>query len=387
LKNKIVTNGIKSKKCKFAFVALICIFSLITVSAAASSGKCPWIASIQKSGESIIFADHDNSTDEGGWIQLCGGKQIQLPQPLSFTYYGPNSVTKLNTTVKVYSSSLNTTGLTYTYPYSTHPFYTENQNVTMDYNGPSVFKCRNVDIYLVKLNTTRSAGKALMNLVANGDIKLDDVINNSVDSYTKTESKLDENGDLAETITYKGLKSGSYGIIATLADNNNTHIKAKVLSATGFMVLKHDLKASADDTVKQGDDLDVCLCLKDAPTEKGITYAAVLINKDAYKAEVNLSSNGTIAGTDAYVNGIDLRDLGINSTNYKSKLNKNELASVMQTFVGEGNGTISIGDKDQNKLSLAAFDLNSGDYLLFTGAYEQGKGLVGIDQKELTICK
>lgn len=113
----------------------------------------------------------------------------------------------------------------------------------------------------------------------------------------------------------------------------------------------------------------------------------MLIKKEAYKAEISVSSDGTRDGTEIFVNDIDLvNDLCINSTNYKSKLSKSELTNEIQTIIGEGNGTISIGEKNQDTLSLTTFDLQPGDYLLFTGAYEKGKGLVGIDQKELTIC-
>ncbi|WP_394325559.1 TIGR04279 domain-containing protein [Methanosarcina barkeri] len=105
----------------------------------------------------------------------------------------------------------------------------------------------------------------------------------------------------------------------------------------------------------------------------------MLINEEAYKAEINVSSNGTIDGTNVSVNDIDLRDLGISSTN------KSELTNAVQTLIGEGNGTISISDENQNTLSLTTFDLQPGNYLLFTGAYEPGKGLVGIDQDKLTI--
>ena len=108
--------------------------------------------------------------------------------------------------------------------------------------------------------------------------------------------------------------------------------------------------------------------------------------KEAYRADINLSANGTKIGTDVFINEIGIaRDLGINSTNYESKLNRNELSNNIQTLIGEGNGTISIGEENQNTLSLITLDLLPGDYLLFTGAYEQGKGIVGIDQEELTI--
>jgi methanogen extracellular protein (TIGR04279 family) len=106
-----------------------------------------------------------------------------------------------------------------------------------------------------------------------------------------------------------------------------------------------------------------------------------LISKEAYKAEINVNSNGTIDGTDVSVNDIDLRNLDISSTN------KSELTNAAQTLIGEGNGTISVGNKNQDTLSLTTFDLLPGKYFLFTGAYEPGKGLAGIDQKELTIKK
>ena len=93
-------------------------------------------------------------------------------------------------------------------------------------------------------------------------------------------------------------------------------------------------------------------------------------------------------GTDIFVNGIDIiNEFGINSTNYESKFSKDELTTEIQTMIGEGNGTISIGEENQNTLSLTTFDLPPGDYLLFVAAYENGKGLASIAQQELTICK
>ena len=61
---------INSGKWRLSLVALICIFSLISVSAAFSE-KGPWVVSIEKSGEKIVFADHSESPTEGGWILLA----------------------------------------------------------------------------------------------------------------------------------------------------------------------------------------------------------------------------------------------------------------------------------------------------------------------------
>lgn len=367
---------------------------MITVSLAFSE-KDPWVASIDKSGESIIFADHSESPTEGNWIHLSGGKEIQLPQPLSFTYYGPDSLKKAGTTIELKSESNkgNNTKLVFTYPYSTHPFYTENQTVTMDFNGSSSFKKQKVDIYLVKGPSVRSAKETLRDVVDNKTMSVEEVLDNSKICYTKVSATLDKKGDLVEPVNFGCLQPGSYGVVMTLADHKDKKEKSekkeesKVLSATCFEVVNYELETTAVDALEEGKNLDVDLCLKDAPAKENVTYGAILVKKDAYKADINLSTDGTRAETDVFINGIGIaNDLGINSTNYKSKLNKNELSTEMQTFIGEGNGTISIGEKNQSDLSLTTFDLLPGDYILFTGAYEKGKGLVGIDQKELTIC-
>ena len=392
MKNKIKTNKIHRSKWRLTFAVLICIFSMITVSLAFSE-KDPWIASIDKCGESIIFADHSESPTEGNWIHLSGGKEIQLPQPLSFTYYGSDSLKKAGTTIELKSESNkeNNTKLVFTYPYSTHPFYTENQKVTMNFNGSSSFKKQKVDIYLVKALDVRCAREVLKDAMNNKTMNVEEALGNYT-SYTKVNAILDKNGDLVEPISFSCLKPGSYGIVMTLADkdkkkNSEKKEESKVLSATCFEVVNYELEANAADTLKEGKNLDVDLCLKDATAEKNVTYGAILVKKDAYKADINLSTNGTRAGTDVFINDIGIvRDLGVNSTNYKSKLSKSELSNEVQTFIGEGNGTISIGGESQSTLSLTTFDLLPGDYILFTGAYEKGKGLVGIDQKELTIC-
>ena len=122
---------INCRKWKLSLVALICIFSLISVSTA-FSGKESGIVSIEKKGESIILADHGENPTEGGWITLSGGKEIQLPQPLNFTYYGVKKLDGEGAKIKIKQSNPksikgNNTELAFTYPYSTHPFYTEDQ--------------------------------------------------------------------------------------------------------------------------------------------------------------------------------------------------------------------------------------------------------------------
>ena len=91
-------------------------------------------------------------------------------------------------------------------------------------------------------------------------------------------------------------------------------------------------------------------------------------------------------GTSLIVNDMDIIDeFDINSSNYRSKLTKNELQKEIQTLIGEGKGTIAIGETGQKALSLTTFDLPVGTITSFVGAYIPGKGLVGINQLKVEI--
>jgi len=385
-----IYNGIYGKTFRLALTVLMITFSLISVSAAFSEEE-PWIAVIEKNDDSVFFADHNESLTEGGWILLSGGEEIRLPQPLNFTYSGTDSLQSAGTTLELKSGASpgNDTELVLTYPYSTHPFYTENENVKMDFKGPAAFGQQKVNIYLIQGLNVNSLEEAFTDIRDGNAVSFKEIFDNSTGSTTLvTTTILNETGDLSSPLTLDPLPAGSYGVLIMLAGNENEEpeAKRKVLSATCFEVLEYELKVDSPDTLKECKNLDVNLNLKKAPAQGSYTYGALLIREDAYRAEINISSNGTEAGTEIFVNGIDIiNEFGINSTNYESKFNKDELTTEIQTMIGEGNGTISIGDENQNKLSLTTFDLPPGDYLLFAAAYENGKGLTGIAQKELTI--
>ena len=113
----------------------------------------------------------------------------------------------------------NNTEVKYTYPYSTHPFYTDGQKVTMTYNGPSAFKNQKVNVYLVNGSSVSSVKKAIV-LAGNESINLGQIFGEGTDnSYIKLCATLDKCGDLSKPITFYSLKPGSYGIIVTLADD------------------------------------------------------------------------------------------------------------------------------------------------------------------------
>jgi hypothetical protein len=194
---------------------------------------------------------------------------------------------------------------------------------------------------------------------------------------------LDENGDLPAPLELGTQPEGLHGVLVLLNDSSEDK---KILSMTCFEVLEYELEIEAPESLDEGSDLEISLALENVTETDALTYGAVLVKASAYYADIRLNSNGTWDETDVIINDVEIiEEFDINSSNLESKFGRDELQIEIQTLIGEGNGTITIGEENESKLSLTAFDLTPGDYLLFAGAYEEGKGIVGIDQKELTI--
>lgn len=344
----------------------------------------PYIARIEKNNEVVLFAGHNESQTEGNWVLLSGGKQIRLPEPFTFTYNGTNRLelegADLELNVENYTDYL------ITYPYSTHPFYTVDESVEMDFNGSNAFKGQEVNIYLVDMRgtTLSSFYDAFKAIKEENPDSFEGIFNATVGSYTQVGNvTLDKNGDMPATLDLGVRPAGLYGVMVLLNDSSE---EKQILSMTCFEVLEYDLGIEAPDELEEGNNLEINLSLENVSETDALTYGAVLVKESAYYADMRLNSNGTWAGTDVLINGIDITDeFDINSSNLESKLGKEELPTEIQTLIGEGNGTITIGEENESTLSLTTFDLPSGDYLLFAGAYEKDKGLVGITQEELTI--
>ena len=144
-----------------------------------------------------------------------------------------------------------------------------------------------------------------------------------------------------------------------------------------FEVLKYKMEAQAPHTLKDGENLDVNLSLEYAPAKENYTYWAVLVRDDACRTNISIGSdtNATKGVTRTFVQELRLlKDFGFKSTTYESETEKDELKNKIQTLIGQGNGTISIGEKNERTLSLKSLGLAPGKYLLFAGAYEKKKG-------------
>jgi len=269
-------------------------------------------------------------------------------------------------------------------PYNIHSFYTPQEKVEVRYNGTEALKNQKVDVYLVK----KLPEAILRDTTEENTINLEDVINNNTESYVQIPSTLDSQGDLPPL--YIGpLPAGNYWLLITLAGNEitSTEPKAtepeKILSASNFQVLEYEMEARTPTSPKEGENIQVNLTLKNASAQGSYTYWAVLIKEESYTANKNNSPGETRVETKNLLKRFG-SIFNINSINSESK-EKSGLENEIQNLIGEGNGTISIGEENQSNLSLTTSALLPGNYLLFAGAYEKDRGLAGIVQKKLTI--
>ncbi|MFY9410007.1 MAG: TIGR04279 domain-containing protein, partial [Methanosarcina flavescens] len=196
---------------------------------------------------------------------------------------------------------------------------------------------------------------------------------------------LNGDGDLPP-LTLGPLSAGSYRVLITLAGNetNKPDQEKEILLANYFDVLEYRMEAKVPYTIEEGENLEVNLNLRNAPARTGYTYWAVLLRADTCENE-NIPARAAVLARPV-VNGVDIiRNLEAGLTGNESGAGKDGLKNEIQNFIGKENGTISIGEEDQSTLSLTGMDLPPGDYILFAGAHEKGRGLAGLAQKELRI--
>ncbi len=364
----------------------ITIFTLTSATAIAGNSESDInpIGSINFTDKVLYIPDHTSNPNEGNWITMeCpdDGRRFQLPKPIKFTYCGPKTLEYYGVSGTLYEDESYTITYPSTSTYRTHPIYLPGENIKMSFHGDSSLK-GNVEIYL--FDVTSKSVYGILDAFKAGDIgNLNTLFHNNLDgNYKKYSTVLGKNGDLLD-YDLGPLDAGQYCIVMTQENEDGS---LTFLSATAFVVTEYKLCVSAPSCIVKGKDLDISMKLEDSNIQNDCIYGAVLIREKAYKANIEIDCDGKRSGTSVIVNGMNLVDeFGINSSNYRSKLNKNELQTEIQTLIGEGSGSIAIGEKGQDSLSLTAFDLPEDCYYLFVGAYNPEKGLVGFTQTKMEI--
>ncbi|WP_292389068.1 TIGR04279 domain-containing protein [Methanosarcina sp. UBA5] len=369
-------------------IIALTVFILTSATAIADSNEknISPIGSINFTDSVVNVLDHTSSSEEGNWIIMGNphtGTRIKLPHPIKLTYTGPKHVEFGGTSGTLYKDE--NKSFTIDYPsanaYSTLPIYLPGEEATMSFYGESGLEGK-VNIFLIKV-TPETAFGVFNAFEAKDTGNLNRLFNSSVkESYKKYSAVLGKDGDLLN-YSLGPLGPGQYNIVM-IQENEDGSLTA--LSTTAFMVAEYKLLVSSPKSVVKKEDLKINVDLVNASDERNCTYGAVLISKQAYKAKIEVDTDGKRNGTSVIVNDMDIIDkFGINSSNYRSKLTQNELQKEIQTLIGEENGAIAIGERGQKILSLTTLDLSKGNYYLFVGAYYPGKGLVGLTQLKVAI--
>jgi len=344
------------------------------------------IGSINFTDRVVYILDHTSDPDEGNWITIGYPDEergIQLPRPIKITYRGPKSIEYggVSGTLNKHEEE----SYTITYPstsiYCTLPIYLPGENINVSFYGDSSLKG---DVEICLFNMTSESVYGILDALKAGDAgNLTSLFHNNMDgNYKKYSTILGTNGDLLD-YNLGPLDAGQYCIVIVQENENGS---LTTFSATAFVVTEHKLSVSSPPYIVKGENLDINMELEDSHIESDCTYGAVLIREKAYKANIKIDCDGTRNGTSVIVNEMNLIDeFDLDSSNYRSKLTKNELQTEIQTLIGEGKGSIAIGGKGQKSLSLTAFDLPPDSYYLFVGAYSPEKGLVGLTQTEVEI--
>ncbi|APH38594.1 TIGR04279 domain-containing protein [Methanohalophilus halophilus] len=335
---------------------------------------------------SIGFANHTSSDTEGNWIAVKGGEEFRLPHPISFTYQGINA-----TDFDYGSAPINITmdaddDYAVTYPFANHSMFTDipgQNDVELEFYGSDMFAYDDVELYIISVN--RGVINEINQNLKEADLaSINDLTENAYKKYPN--EQLDGNGDLE--ITCNDLQAGDYMALMLLNTSQMQKYDAFILSATGFEVLEYDSVITAPQAVDLDENINVDVRLLNAANDTSYTYGAVLVKDSVYKADIEMQCNGSKEGTNLTVNEIPLIQgcdlLGIDSSN----IERNDVQNKIIELIGPDNGTIIMKtvEANQTSLSITTTDLPEDKYILLTGVYKSGEGLVAFGQQDVFIA-
>lgn len=335
-------------------------------------------------GTKIYVANSTASSTEGNWILLTGGNVFELPEMTlkysvqNASYTRDSSFVELNSTV---GASL------VKYPFENHRYYLEESDISAVFYGSPSLAGSTVDYYLISTSLT-----GLNNTISdtlNGNIT---AFENMLDAASSQGSVSADSGGDAQ-ISLSNVASGDYMLLLLLDKGSYSDVgipadvEYTILSSTTVEVVEFPMQVSTD---VYSDTVDITIEVSNTTTcEKGYRYGAVAIDKDAYSYSLELISNGSLAETDANIDGVPVVEgftfLGVGLKNVNVNLLQDKIGSI----VGAGNGAVAFSDiKNKNSATVSMILDSSGSYTLLTGvwSYCSGEKLVSFDQTEFSIA-
>ncbi|MEM2925128.1 MAG: TIGR04279 domain-containing protein [Methanocellales archaeon] len=363
-------------------VLIITFFIIIAIASTASAEYLVWV---KIDGENITFANHSSNLEEGNWIVLNGGIEIEIPE-LTFIYNGVNNTihTHLGKTITINTTLSAYEDFSIKYPLKKHTLYINKSGsklVNATFYGDTSFAGKNIDAYIIKTSPLELRD-VLQQAIDGNTTPFRNLLNNSI--ANNLNQSLNSTGDLK--IFSIELDAGDYIAIVKLNESNNN---LTILSATGIEVLEYSSTLTAPSSATIGDSISATIALQSA-SPGSYRYGAIIIHEQAYNAVVKLRCNGTRAGTNLtadgefLVEGLKIVGTGLNY------VNAGKVKSIAEGIIGANNGAASYSDPttDTSKtLSLNTDGLNPGRYILMVGVWQSGGNrLVAFAQQNITLA-
>jgi len=256
-----------------------------------------------------------SSSTDGGWTVLSGGNPLNLPA-LETHYSGPQTINKAKLTAISdipYMGWLGIGGLTgdagatvnvtprmdVQVPLTTYPVYSEYNGAdvasAMFYGTPEMNGGQEFHIVLVNAS-------GIMNSIGPEDIA------GAIDSVDKC---TDANGDIpitsADLPGLSGLKEGYYALLVLDYRLPNTPC---LVSMAPIMVTKSGMTADKIDPVlpMPGDPITYTLDMASTTPGQEYMYLMAMVPEKDYKAALNITSDGTVSGTELEFNGLTVNE-------------------------------------------------------------------------------
>lgn len=311
----------------FAELMLICL-----------SLFCAGLAAAEDCGYSL----HTSHPADGNWIELWGENSVTVP-----------------------TVNLTRPAVRWTYPYSVHPIYHQNQTINATFFGGQDLANGTIRVVVDSLHYS-----SFMSAV---DV-LDDPVNLTAASGAVGPCKLNATGDASFAIP--GMPSGIYSIYVTC---ENSSI---VLSASPLLITQTDIRVETPPEISAGDFITVNIELNNGSDSRPLVFGAFIVSDRDYRAlSLNISGDGTINGT--LINFV----WNENALEIEGDFHPNWDLFAKLLMIFPENSAASIQDSADGKVELYLITEDywaPGTYVL-TSCVLSEETVVGMNQTEVVI--
>lgn len=285
---------------------------------------------------------HANHYSDGNWIELQGESSIMVPMV-----------------------SLTRAGVNWTYPYSVHPVYHQNQTINATFFGVRDLANGTIQVVVDCLHYT-----SFMSAV---DV-LDGPSNLTSGCIGFGPYQLNSAGDTSFSLP--GMASGMYSIYI-ICENSSAP-----LSASPLLVTEMEMEVETPPEISAGDLIPVNIKLKDGSSDRPQVFGAFIVSARDYRAlGLNISGNGTVG--DTLVNLVWKE----NALEIEGDLRPSWDLFAKLLMIFPENSTASMQDSVEGKVELYLITEDGwspGTYVLTCCVISDG-AVVGLNQMEVVI--